>query len=97
MTIHTNAIETVWPGVSFRSSQKVLAYWIPISMREKVLAAYADAGVKIRLRYRGPRSQSVGREMPCIGSDRTYRRTRTQANQDCLLDDATHFTVYRRD
>jgi hypothetical protein len=25
-----------------------------------------------------------------------YRRTRNQANQDCLLADATHFSVYLR-
>ena len=72
----------------------VLAYWVPIELRDIVLAEYREAGIKIRLRYRGSRKASVGREMPCIGSDRTYRRTRNQANQDCLLADATHFTVY---
>lgn len=74
----------------------VRAYWVPITLREEVLRMYADAGIPVRLRYRGPRAQSVGREMPCVGSDRTYRRTRYQANQDCLLADATHFTVYGR-
>ena len=73
---------------------EVLAYWVPIELRDIVLAEYREAGIKIRLRYRGSRKASVGREMPCIGSDRTYRRTRNQANQDCLLADATHFTVY---
>ena len=74
----------------------VRAYWVPIALREQVLAAYRDAGIPIRIRFRGPRAHSVGREMPCINSTRTYRRTRHQANQDCLLADATHFTVYAR-
>ena len=73
-----------------------MAYWIPIELREQVLSAYRDAGIPVRIRFRGSRIASVGREMPCIGSDRTYRRTRNQANQDCLLADATHFSVYRR-
>ena len=73
-----------------------VVYWMPIGFREKVLAAYRAAGIPVRLRYRGSRIASVGREMPCIGSDRTYRRTRNQANQDCLLADATHFSVYHR-
>lgn len=76
--------------------QTVLAYWIPISLLDTVRAAYRDAGIRTRMRFRGPRAHSVGREMPCIGSDRTYRRTRNQANQDCLIADATHFTVYTR-
>lgn len=74
----------------------VRAYWVPIMFRETMLEMYRELGIKVRLRYRGPRAHSVGREMPCIGSDRTYRRTRHQANQDCLLADATHFTVYER-
>lgn len=96
MTIFVDAIETIWPGQNFRSANGVRAYWIPIVMREKVLAAYRDAGIKVRIRFRGPREQSVGREMPCIGSSRTYKRTRSQAHQDCLIADATHFTVYNR-
>lgn len=72
------------------------AYWVPIELRARVLAAYREAGIPIRLRFRGSRKASVGREMPCIGSSRTYKRTRHQANQDCLMADATHFTVYER-
>jgi hypothetical protein len=74
----------------------VRAYWVPIELRETVLSLYRQAGIRIRIRFRGSRKASVGREMPCIGSDRTYRRRRNQANQDCLLADATHFTVYMR-
>lgn len=93
MSIETNAIEDLFPAPL---GQNALAYWIPISMRERVLNAYREAGTPIRIRFRGSRIASVGREMPCINSDRTYRRTRHQANQDCLLADATHFSVYPR-
>lgn len=89
-------IESHYPAREFRSYHGVRAYWVPIELREQVLEGYRAAGIPVRLRYRGPRAQSVGREMPCIGSDRTYRRSRSQANQDCLLEDATHFTVYNR-
>lgn len=77
-------------------NQHAIAYWVPIVLHQKVLSAYRAAGIPIRIRFRGPRAASIGREMPCIGSDRTYRRTRSQANQDCLLADATHFCIYRR-
>lgn len=73
----------------------VLAYWIPIELRTHVLAAYRDAGIPVRIRFRGSRKASVGREMPRLDGG-TYRRTRNQANQDCLMADATHFTVYGR-
>ena len=86
-------IETTY---SAPTNQYAVAYWIPIELRESVLAAYRAAGIPVRLRYRGSRIASVGREMPCIGSTRTYRRTRTQAHQDCLMADATHFSVYHR-
>lgn len=93
MTIETNAIETLFPAPI---GHDAVAYWLPISMRQRALDAYREAGTPIRIRFRGSRKASVGREMPCIGSDRTYRRTRNQANQDCLLADATHFSVYYR-
>jgi hypothetical protein len=71
----------------------VLAYRIPIELREQVLAAYAATDIKPRLRYRGPRAQSVGRRMPRLDGG-TYPRNRHQAQSYCLLADATHFTVY---
>jgi hypothetical protein len=71
----------------------VRAYWIPIELREQVLSAYADAGIKPRFRYRGPRAQSVGRRMPRLGGG-TYLRSRNQSQSYCLIADATHFTVY---
>jgi hypothetical protein len=93
MTAKINAIETLFPAPD---GHDAVAYWLPIEMRDRVLDIYRSAGIPIRIRFRGSRIESVGREMPCIGSDRTYRRTRHQANQDCLLADATHFSVYVR-
>jgi hypothetical protein len=92
--VETNAIETLFPAPS---DHDAVAYWIPIAMRERVLAAYRAVGTPIRIRFRGSRIESVGRLMPRIpASAGFYRRTRNQANQDCLLADATHFSVYLR-
>ena len=73
----------------------VRAYWVPIELRETVLSLYREAGIRIRIRFRGSRVQSIGRLMPRLDGS-TYRRTRHQAHQDCLIADATHFTVYGR-
>lgn len=92
MTI--SEIETTYAAPA---TQNAVAYWVPIELRETVLSAYRAAGIPIRIRFRGSRIASVGREMPRIPSvGGFYRRTRNQANQDCLLADATHFSVYRR-
>ena len=71
----------------------VLAYWIPIEKLEEVRNAYRAAGTAIRVRYRGPRTVSVGREMSRPDKT-TYTRSYHRAMQDCLKSDATHFTVY---
>ena len=71
----------------------VLAYWIPIELLEDVRAAYRAAGTTIRVRYRGPRTVAIGREMTRTDKT-TYLRSRHRAMQDCLIADATHFTVY---
>jgi hypothetical protein len=71
----------------------VLAYWIPIEKLEEVRNAYRTAGTTIRVRYRGPRTVSVGREMSRPDKT-TYTRSYHRAMQDCLKADATHFTVY---
>jgi hypothetical protein len=93
-----NQIERAYPARAFGSYYSVRAYWVPIELRETVLKLYKDVGMKIRLRYRGSRAQSVGRLMPRYpASAGFYKRTRNQANQDCLLADATHFTIYNRD
>jgi hypothetical protein len=75
------------------SYHPILAYWIPIEKLEEVRAAYRAAGTTIRIRYRGPRTVSIGREMTRTDKT-TYLRSRHRAMQDCLKSDATHFTVY---
>ena len=96
MMLYIHQIEESYPVLNSRVGSAVLAYWVPMAYREDVLKAYRNRGLKVRIRFRGSRIASVGREMPCIGSSRTYKRTRNQANQDCLMADATHFTVYER-
>ena len=92
--VETQALESLFPAPI---GHDAVAYWVPIVMRERVLAAYRDAGTPIRIRFRGSRAASVGRLMPRIPAlAGFYRRTRNQANQDCLLADATHFSVYIR-
>jgi len=91
--VEIQALESLFPAPL---GQTAVAYWVPIEMRDRVLAAYRAAGIPIRIRFRGPRVESIGREMPRIDGG-TYRRTRHQANQDCLLADATHFSVYVKD
>ena len=71
----------------------VLAYWIPIEKLEEVRAAYRASDTTIRIRYRGPRTVAIGREMTRTDKT-TYLRSRHRAMQDCLIADATHFTVY---
>lgn len=71
----------------------ILAYWIPIELREQVLSAYRKTDTRIRLRYRGPRAVAIGRKMTGVGGT-TYLRSARRAYQDCLIADATHFTVY---
>jgi hypothetical protein len=71
----------------------ILAYWIPIEKLEEVRAAYRASDTTIRIRYRGPRTVAIGREMTRTDKT-TYLRSRHRAMQDCLIADATHFTVY---
>ncbi len=96
MTLTVEQIETTFAAPTeglANSYYPVLAYWIPIEKLEEVRAAYRDAGTTIRVRYRGPRTVAIGREMPATNG-RTYIRGRHRAMQDCLKSDATHFTVY---
>ena len=98
MTLTVEQIESTYAVPTDATRQNyypVRAYWVPIELRETVLALYREAGIRIRIRFRGSRVQSIGRLMPRLDGS-TYRRTRHQAHQDCLLADATHFTVYIR-
>ena len=74
------------------------AYHIPIHHLESVRADYKDAGINIRVRYRGPRTPSIGRVMKVVVEDKVHIWTRThrQAMQDCLKADAKTFSVYNR-
>ena len=96
MTTTLEHLETTYaPAREAFPYAQVRAYWVPIMFRETMLAMYRERGIKVRLRYRGPRAQSIGRTM--VRNDgSTYRRSRVRAMQDCLLQDATHFTVYGR-
>lgn len=95
-TVTLEQLETTYaPAREAFPYAEVRAYWVPIMFRETMLEMYRERGIKVRIRYRGSRAHSVGRAMPCVGGG-TYRRTRNQANRDCLLQDATHFTVYGR-
>ena len=94
MNLTVEQIEASYPVQHGGKWVHVSAYWVPICYRDDVLKAYRDAGIPVRIRYRGPRTPSVGREMTYRGH--TYCRTRNRAMQDCLRADATHFTVYVR-
>lgn len=90
--VETQALEAIFPAPVGHTA---LAYWIPISMRERVVAAYRAAGIPIRIRYRGPRAVSIGRIMTRPDGS-TYRRSKVRAYQDCLMTDAEYFSVYKR-
>lgn len=94
MTLTVAQIESTYivPADRTDGYSDVRAYWIPINLLEEVRAAYRAAGTTIRVRYRGPRTVSIGRTMTY--GTHTYTRTRNRAMQDCLKSDATHFTVY---
>lgn len=71
------------------------AYWIPMFMHDEVRAAYKAAGIPIRTKFRGPRTNQIGIPMS-NGRGGSYARHRTQAFQTCLKDYATHFSVYNK-
>ena len=96
MTLTVEQIENTYTVPAYGTNNPyhpVRAYWIPIELREQVLAAYRETNTRVRLRYRGPRAVSIGREMTRTDKT-TYLRSRTRAMQDCLIADATYFTVY---
>ena len=95
MNITIEQIESSYPVRKSNGYSNVKAYWVPIRFYEDVRKTYKDAGIKIRCRFRGSRIKSVGQLMP-RNDGGFYRRTRNQTNQDCLLADATHFSVYLR-
>ena len=59
--------------------QVALAYHAPMEMLEEVRQVYRNEGIKIRVRYRGPRCQP---------------NRWVKINSFTLKDDATSFSVY---
>ena len=55
---------------------------VPIALRERVLSYYKSVGIKVKLRYRGPRNK---------GNDTRHWFLR---KSNCLKSNATTFTVY---
>ena len=94
MSIVTS-IQALFPSPSTEVS---LAKGIPMSMLEMVRIAYKDAGIEVRVKYRGPRKAQAGISMPCIGISagpgRTYIRSKRTARSTCLKAYATSFAVY---
>ena len=58
-----------------------LYHGVPASMRDEVLTYFKSIGVKVKLRYRGPRAH------------RQYRSSNSRSTT-CLMCDATSFAVY---
>lgn len=85
-----NSIQTF-----FRSpeNEQSLAKGLPMHMLEMARIAYKDAGIPIRIKYRGSRKSQVGITMKG-GNGRVYKRTSTMANQTCLKAYATSFAIY---
>lgn len=83
-------ITTMFPSPRGQGS---CAYWVPIHMLEEVREAFRNEGIRIRCRFRGPRTNQIGLMMPTITGG-TYRRSHRNAMQDCLKAYATHFCVY---
>lgn len=82
-------------ATAFPSGYCDIAYRVPIEHLEYFKDIMNALKIKVRYRFRGTRQHSVGRLMP--RNDGTfYKRTRYQAYQDCLAEDATHFSVYLR-
>ena len=58
-----------------------LYHGVPVTMRDEVLTYFKNQGIKVKLRYRGPRAH------------RRYRSPVTRSTT-CLMCDATSFAVY---
>jgi hypothetical protein len=74
--------------------ERAFAKGIPMEMLNLVRAFFKAEGVNIRVAYRGPRAQSVGRIMKGYNGYSNYKRSRFSAQSSCLKSDATSFAVY---
>ena len=54
---------------------------VPATMRDEVLSYFKYQGIKVKLRYRGPRAHRVN-------------RSAATKQSSCLMADATSFAVY---
>lgn len=93
MNHSVETIKNLFPVTKGNAS--VIAQNVPIALREEVLKLFREQEIAIRIRFRGSRAHSIGRLMPTL-LGRVYKRTRRQAQQDCLLQDAVTFTIYHR-
>ena len=85
-----NTIKALYPAIG----EAALAKGIPMNMLPLVRIAFKDEGIRIRVAYRGPRAQSVGRIMKGYNGYSNYKRSRFSAQSSCLKSDATSFAVY---
>ena len=63
------------------SGRTSIFHGIPVQYREVVLRRLKIAGIKVKLRYRGPRAHN-------------YNRGRFTNSCSCLMQDAVTFAVY---
>lgn len=69
--------------VNFKSVGRTSLYHgVPATMRDEVLTYFKSIGIKVKLRYRGPRAHRISRS--------PISRSTT-----CLMRDATSFAVYK--
>ena len=69
--------------VNFKSVGRTSLYHgVPVTMRDEVLTYFKSIGIKVKLRYRGPRAHR-------------YYRSSISRSTTCLMRDATSFAVYK--
>ncbi len=84
VTLSIADIKSMFPSPVYEQS---IAKGIPIAMLEQVRGSFKEAGIQIRVKYRGPRTKQVGFILGRY-------RTKTNARQTCLKGFATHFSIY---
>jgi hypothetical protein len=86
-----NSIKARFPS----NGDASLAKGIPIEMLDMVKWFFKEAGIDIRVKYRGPRKNQIGIMMRGVNGV-CYRRHAEQAQATCLKAYATSFAVYRK-
>ena len=86
------SIQTLFPS---SRGEAAVAKGIPMSLLPLVRNAFREAGVPVRVAFRGPRAHSIGQMMPAPrATARPYPRTAHSAQSWCLKRDAESFAVY---